>query len=68
MMAPLVEAIQAGQAAGEFHSEDAIADARAIFYLVAGMTADQATLGGLTPREDLEHIIVPFIGRAIGLR
>lgn len=68
MMAPLVEAIQAGHAAGEFHSEDAIADARAIFYLVAGMTADQATLGGLTPREDLEHIIVPFIGRAIGLR
>jgi AcrR family transcriptional regulator len=68
MMAPLAEAIESGQARGEFHSEDAIADARAIFYLVAGMTADQATLGGVTPREELEHIVMPFISRAIGMR
>jgi len=68
MMAPLVEAIEAGTARGEFHSEDPVADARAIFYLVAGMTADQAALGGVTPREEIEHIVIPFIGRAIGMR
>ncbi|MGV0793495.1 TetR/AcrR family transcriptional regulator [Mycolicibacterium sp. XJ1819] len=68
MMTPLVEAIQQGAASGEFHSEDPMADARAIFYLVSAMTADEATLGGATPREDLEHIVLPFITRAIGLR
>jgi len=68
MIAPLVEAITEGRARGEFHSEDPVADAWAIFHLVAGMTADQATLGGATPRADLEHIVMPFISRAIGLR
>jgi AcrR family transcriptional regulator len=68
LIAPLVAAITEGRARGEFQSEDPVADARAIFFLVAGMTADQATLGGATPREELEHIVVPFISRAIGLR
>jgi AcrR family transcriptional regulator len=68
LIAPLVEAITEGRARGEFQSDDPVADARAIFFLVAGMTADQATLGGATPREELEHIVVPFISRAIGLR
>jgi len=68
MITPLVEAIIEGQALGEFHSDDPAADAWAIFYLVAGMTADQAALGAATPRADLEHIVMPFITRAIGLR
>ena len=68
MTAPLVEAIEAGVAHGEFHSEDPVADARAIFYLVAGMTADQAAMGGATPREEIEHIAIPFISHAIGMR
>jgi AcrR family transcriptional regulator len=68
MMAPLAEAIQEGKDRGEFQSDDPVADARAIFYLVAGMTADQATLGGATPREEIEHVVIPFISRAIGLR
>jgi len=68
LMAPLVQAIGQGSATGELHSDDPVADARAIFFLVAGMTADQATLGGAVPRAELEHIIMPFIGRAIGLR
>ena len=68
MMAPLVEAIREGIANGEFTSEDPEADAVAVFYLVAGVTADQATLGGVTPREQLEHVVMPFIQRAIGLR
>jgi AcrR family transcriptional regulator len=68
MMAPLVEAISEGKARGEFHTDDPVADARAIYFLVAGITADQATLGGATPREEIEHIIMPFVGRAIGLR
>jgi AcrR family transcriptional regulator len=68
LIAPLVEAIAGGKARGEFQSDDPVADARAIFFLVAGMTADQATLGGATPREELEHIVMPFISRAIGLR
>ncbi|WP_163805087.1 TetR/AcrR family transcriptional regulator [Mycolicibacterium anyangense] len=68
VMAPLVEAIQAGIATGEFTSEDPEADAVAVFYLVAGMTADQASLGGTTPREQLEHVLMPFIQRAIGLQ
>ena len=49
-------------------AEDPAADAWAIFYLVAGMTADQAALGAATPRAELEHIVMPFITRAIGLR
>ena len=67
-MAPLAEAIEEGMGSGEFCSDDPIADARAIFFLVASMTADQATLGGATPREEIEHVVMPFIGRAIGLR
>ena len=67
LMAPLVEAIQEGKNRGELHSDDPVADARAIFFLVGGMTADQAALGGATPREDFEHIVMPFITRAIGL-
>lgn len=67
MIAPLVEAIREGAARGEFQSDDPAADARAVFYLVASMTADQAAAGGSTPREDLEHVVMPFIGRAIGL-
>lgn len=68
MMAPLVEAIEEGAKSGELRSEDPPADARAIFYLVSAMTADEATLGGATPREELEHIVMPFVTRAIGLR
>ncbi|WP_234834936.1 TetR/AcrR family transcriptional regulator [Mycolicibacterium stellerae] len=67
MVAPLVDAISEGKAQGEFTSDDPEADARAIFYLVAGMTADQASRGASIPREDFEHIVMPFIGRAIGL-
>lgn len=68
MIAPLAEAIQSGKSGGDFQSEDPIADAKAIFYLVASMTADQAASGALKPREEVEHIVMPFIGRAIGLR
>jgi AcrR family transcriptional regulator len=68
VMAPLAEALQVGKDQGELCSDDPAADARAIFFLVGGMTADQAALGGATPREEFEHIVMPFIGRAIGLR
>lgn len=67
MFAPLVEAIRDGAASGEFTSVDPDADARAIFHLVSTLTADQATLGGSTPRADLEHIVLPFISRALGM-
>jgi hypothetical protein len=30
------------------------------------MTADQAALGGSTPRAEVEHILLPFIARALG--
>jgi len=68
MIAPLAEAIEEGVKAGELVSTDPSADATAIFHLVSGMTADQATLGGRTPREDIEHIVLPFITRAVGLK
>ncbi|MFO7162004.1 MULTISPECIES: TetR/AcrR family transcriptional regulator [Mycolicibacterium] len=68
MLAPLIEAIKEGKARGEFCSDDPVADAWAIFYLSAGPTADQAARGGTMPREELEHIVLPFITRAIGLR
>ena len=67
MIAPLAAAIQAGKERGDFQSDDPIADATAIFYLVACMTADQAAMGGATPREEIEHIVMPFISRAIGM-
>jgi AcrR family transcriptional regulator len=66
-IAPLTEAIQAGIASGDFTSEDSVADARAIFHLVAGVTADQAVLGSV-PRDEIERIVLPFVGRAIGLQ
>lgn len=68
MIEPLAEAIDDGVTVGDFISTDPVADATAIFYLVSGMTADQATLGGRTPRADIEHIVMPFITRAIGLK
>jgi AcrR family transcriptional regulator len=68
MMAPLVDAIADGARTGDLASDDPKADAAAIFYLVAGMTADQAVAGGTKPREEIEHIVLPFIERAIGLR
>lgn len=68
MMAPLVEAIADGRARGEFQSDDPVADAKAIFFFVSSLTADQATLGGATPRAEIEHIVMPFISRAVGLR
>lgn len=67
MMAPLVEAITEGRARGEFRSDDPVADARAVYFLVGSMTADQAASGGAMPREELEHVVMPFISRAIGL-
>jgi AcrR family transcriptional regulator len=67
MRLPLVEAITEGRVHGEFLSEDPEADAAAIFFLVAGVTADQATLGGATPREQIEHMVMPLITRGIGL-
>ena len=68
MIAPLGEAIsRQARRAASFQSEDPTADAWAIFYLVASMTADQAAMGGATPREEMEHIVLPFITRAIGL-
>ena len=67
LILPLMEAIREGQARGEFQSDDPSADARAIFYLVAGMTADQAARGDQTPRADFEHIVLPFISRALGM-
>jgi AcrR family transcriptional regulator len=68
MIAPLAEAIEDGVRAGELTSTDPVADATAIFYLVSGMTADQATLGATTPRTEIEHIVLPFITRAIALK
>lgn len=66
MRAPLVEAIIEGHTRGDFHSDDPVADARAIFHLVASMMADQTASGGATPREKIEHILIPFISRALG--
>jgi AcrR family transcriptional regulator len=68
MVAPLAEAIACGKDNGEFQSDDPIADAKAIYFLVASMTADQAAGGASTPREEIEHIVIPFISRAIGMR
>jgi AcrR family transcriptional regulator len=68
MVAPLADAIQSGRDSGDLQSDDPIADAKAIYFLVASMTADQAAGGGSTPREEFEHIVMPFISRAIGLR
>jgi hypothetical protein len=68
MLAPLAEAITDGAASGEFTSEDPIADAKVIFHLVSSITADQAALGGTTPRDEIERMVVQFIDRALGVR
>jgi hypothetical protein len=56
-----------GGRSGELMSPDPIADAKAVFYLVASMTADQAVIGGAIPRAELERCTIPFVHRAIGL-
>jgi hypothetical protein len=66
VIAPLAEAIAEGTASGEFDSDDPVDDARAIYFLVASVTADQATLRPATPRDEIEHMLLPFIARIIG--
>lgn len=66
VIAPLAEAIFEGTASGEFDSDDPVNDARAIYFLVASVTADQATLRPATPRDEIEHMLLPFIARIIG--
>lgn len=67
MMQPIVDTLTEGAATGALSSSDPEADARAIFYLVASITADQAVVGGIMPREELERCTIPFVHRAIGL-
>jgi AcrR family transcriptional regulator len=67
MMQPVVDIIVDGVDAGTLTSADPHSDARAIFYLVASITADQAVMGAVMPREELERCTIPFVHRAIGL-
>lgn len=68
MLQPLIDVIVEGGQSGELMSPDPIADAKAVFYLVASMTADQAVIGGAIPRAELERCTIPFVHRAIGLQ
>lgn len=68
MRAPLVDAINDGLASGQFQSEDPVADAKVIYRLVMGMTADQAALRCPITSEEIERIVMPFISRAIERR
>jgi AcrR family transcriptional regulator len=68
MIQPLIDAIVDGTREGTVSSPAPDEDAKAIFYLVSSMTADQAVSGGRLPREDLERCALPFVHRAIGLR
>jgi hypothetical protein len=68
MVAPLHGALLQGVQAGEFSSTDPLTDAYAIHHLLASLIADQAVLGASTPRQEIEHIVVPFISRAIRLQ
>ena len=67
LIAPLENAIRAGQATGDFRVDDPAATAQVIFSLVSGMTADEVTLGCETPRTEFEAVIMPFVTRALGL-
>jgi AcrR family transcriptional regulator len=67
MMQPLIDAIIGGVRDGVLTSPDPEADARAIFFLVSSMTADQAVVGGVMPREELERCTRPFVYRALRL-
>jgi AcrR family transcriptional regulator len=66
MLAPLQAAIQRGIDSGDFSSLDAHADATAIFHLVGSVVGDEAALGPIRPREEIEDLVLPFIGRALG--
>ena len=66
-IAPLEQAIRDGQQAGIFRVEDPAAAATVVFYLAAGMTADEVTLGCAMPRAEFEAIILPFVDRALGI-
>jgi AcrR family transcriptional regulator len=66
MLAPLQAAIQRGVECGDFRSSDPHADATAIFHLVGSVVGDEAALGPIRPREEIEDLVLPFIGRALG--
>ena len=68
MLAPLTAAIQRGIEQGDFSSSDAPKDAQAIFALVGGIVGDEAVVGPIRPRAEIEELVLPFIGRAIGPR
>lgn len=67
MASPLKDVLREGKNCGEFCTEDPLATAKAVYCLITGMTTDQAIVGGTTSREELERIVMPFIGRAVGL-
>lgn len=68
LVAPLEQVIVEGVRRGELVSTAPASDARAILLFVAGVTGDEAVLGGVTPREELERIVFPLICRGLGMR
>ncbi len=67
LIAPLSEIMTDGRQTGELDCEDPVSDARAIFYMLWSITADQAALGSNATRVQVEDIALGFVTRAIGI-
>ncbi|MGO9158805.1 TetR/AcrR family transcriptional regulator [Mycobacterium sp.] len=65
LTAPLAEALDEGHRLGNVACADPAAEAKAIFFLISSTVFDRPNVTGQDARALAEHIILPFVARAL---
>jgi AcrR family transcriptional regulator len=65
---PLAGVLDEGHRAGALSCSDPAADAKAIFFLISSTVFDRPNLTGQDPRALAEHIVLPFVQRALRVK
>jgi len=65
---PLAGALDEGRRAGTVSCSDPAADAKAIFFLISSTVFDRPNLAGQAARASAEHIVLPFVERALRVK
>lgn len=65
---PLAGALDEGNRAGTLSCSDPAADAKAIFFLISSTVFDRPNLTGQDGRALAEHIVLPFVQRALRVK
>lgn len=65
---PLAGALDEGHRAGTLSCSDPAADAKAIFFLISSTVFDRPNLTGQDARALAEHIVLPFVQRALRVK